>query len=96
MFFDHYIRVVVTSANLVDYDYDGSLDNIIWYQDFPKGVAADNNFKISFLKALNGLTVPVDVLKELDGYDYSLATVIVSLFSFFIFEKGEIVTSQPV
>ncbi|ORY33294.1 phospholipase D/nuclease, partial [Rhizoclosmatium globosum] len=35
LYFDGFVRVVVSSANLVQYDWE-ELENIVWYQDFPR------------------------------------------------------------
>ncbi|KAJ3205448.1 hypothetical protein HDU82_005192 [Entophlyctis luteolus] len=35
LFYDSYLRVVISSANLVKYDWD-TLENVVWMQDFPR------------------------------------------------------------
>ncbi|KAJ3067459.1 hypothetical protein HDU98_009314 [Podochytrium sp. JEL0797] len=74
LFHDMYVRVVVTSANLVDYDWN-DLENVVWMQDFPvRSVASGNrlNGDAATEEASSPLGVAfqsdlIDLLKEMEA-----------------------------
>ncbi|KAI8074463.1 tyrosyl-DNA phosphodiesterase-domain-containing protein [Gongronella butleri] len=80
LFYDESLRVVIGSANLVDYDYN-ELDNVVFIQDFPLLPASAPPSAISDLPAfardiadlLTRMTVPESVKQSLTKYDFSLA-----------------------
>lgn len=78
--FPECLRVVVTSANLVQHDWS-EIGQTIWFQDFPKGTGS-NDFSRS-LKDFTNAMIPgngrfslrTDLGIDLDAYDFSEAKV---------------------
>ncbi|XXQ37425.1 PLD phosphodiesterase domain-containing protein [Plasmodiophora brassicae] len=83
--YDGFLRVVISSGNLVPVDYGGYEKNIVFVQDFPLRPSSSNannafyNDLRSFIVALNA---PSDVVSEFDRYEFAGA-------------KARIVASRP-
>lgn len=81
LFYNDSLRVVISSANLVAYDYN-LIQNIVFLQDFPlrpssanTPVAQQSPFLDEIKRMLTAMTVPAATLCELDLYDYTKAKV---------------------
>ena len=76
MFYEAHVRVVVPSANLVDYDWT-SIENIVFYQDFPllqKGKAQNHSaFLDDLLYLARDMGIPLLYYQDLSNYDFSAA-----------------------
>ncbi|KAJ2781490.1 hypothetical protein GGI15_003206 [Coemansia interrupta] len=79
LFYDNYVRFVASSANLFAIDWT-VLENIVFIQDFPyiqegQKLAAKCDFGVDLVNALKDLSVPEQVIKQLDRVDFSAAKV---------------------
>ncbi|KAI8984565.1 tyrosyl-DNA phosphodiesterase-domain-containing protein [Mycotypha africana] len=78
LFHENSLRVVIGSANLVDYDYE-DLENVIFMQDFPKlnephaSFSSMPEFAREIAELLDQMTVPVSVKEAILHYDFSRA-----------------------
>ncbi|KAJ2397350.1 hypothetical protein GGI05_000685 [Coemansia sp. RSA 2603] len=86
LFYDNYVRFVASSANLFAIDWT-VLENIVFIQDFPfthhgQKPAAKCEFGVDLVHALKDLSVPEQVIEQLDRVDFTKA-------------KAHIVTSIP-
>ncbi|KAJ3119458.1 hypothetical protein HK100_000306 [Physocladia obscura] len=85
LYYDAYVRVVISSANLVDYDWE-SLENVVWFQDFPKTVGSSGSsgvaiagsektvgdvFREDLIKLLKDMEVDEWVYEDLSAFDFS-------------------------
>ncbi|KTW28549.1 hypothetical protein T552_01809 [Pneumocystis carinii B80] len=79
LFYTTYLRVVIPSANLVDYDWGetGIMENSIYIQDFPRRISPFAGFSIDFERDLfhycRTKNYPQHVLEKMKNYDFSLA-----------------------
>lgn len=65
------LRMIISSANLVSYDYE-EIQNIVYIQDFPRcSVSTDSNLLSDLFRILSAMRVPKDCLNELNMFDYS-------------------------
>lgn len=72
---DDLLRLVISSANLVAYDWN-ILENIVYIQDFPKlsnPCTIPGRFQVDLCKVLESLRVPESIIRILGNYDFSLA-----------------------
>ena len=73
----HRCRIVVPTANLVDFDWGvgGYMENTVWLIDLPlkaiSGVNEETPFQKSLKRFLAAQTVPDDVAQKLDLFDFS-------------------------
>ncbi|KAJ1722410.1 hypothetical protein LPJ53_003169 [Coemansia erecta] len=79
LFYDNYMRFVASSANLFAIDWT-VLENIVFIQDFPyiqegQKLAAKCEFGVDLVNALKDLSVPKQVIEQLDRVDFSAAKV---------------------
>ncbi|KAJ2475209.1 hypothetical protein EV174_005358 [Coemansia sp. RSA 2320] len=84
LFYDDYVRFVVSSANLFDVDWT-MLQNIVFMQDLPytpSTVHASTEFGTTLAESLRDLSVPEAVVEQLRHIDFSCV-------------KAHIVTSVP-
>lgn len=87
LFYKTHIRLVIPSANMVDYDWD-RMENIVYYQDFPSlpSWKSHSPASESFLKSLQSvlrlMTLESRVIQRLASYDFDRAI-------------GELVLSKP-
>ncbi|KAJ1956769.1 hypothetical protein GGI12_005220 [Dipsacomyces acuminosporus] len=84
LFYDNYIRFVVSSANLIEIDWT-IMHNIVFIQDVPfdpKKKFRQNEFSKSLVESLYDLNVPRQVVLQLESADFSNV-------------KAHIVTSVP-
>jgi hypothetical protein len=81
LWFQDFVRIVISSANLVHYDWE-DLENNIFVQDFPlKKKSSDvsttePDFKVYFCSFLADMGIPASVIQALGAYDFSKATAI--------------------
>lgn len=79
LFYPKFLRVIISTANLLHMDYHRKTQGI-WYQDFPpkKGNTKQTcDFEVTLVDYLQKLQIPTgEVLK----YDFTSAKVIVSEF----------------
>lgn len=71
LFYDHKIRVIIPSANLIQFDWE-EMENVLYYQDFPRG-NADCEFKSILKESLTNMKVPIVSLNALDEFDFTAA-----------------------
>ncbi|KAJ9609102.1 hypothetical protein H2200_006873 [Cladophialophora chaetospira] len=69
-------RIVVPTANLMDFDWGvgGFMENMVWLIDLPlksATMATETPFQKSLKQFLKAQTVPEDVLRKLDEFDFS-------------------------
>ncbi|KAJ3301825.1 hypothetical protein HDV03_000292 [Kappamyces sp. JEL0829] len=86
MIYDTHVRVVVPSANLIDYDWS-KIENILFYQDFRRlGSQRDQSLQCPFWSELSSLLgimkIPPRLIELLGTFDYSTA-------------RGRLVVSRP-
>ena len=77
LFFEDYMRIVVTSANLTGYDWgeSGTMENIIFVQDYPKAQApTDSDFLAELVYYCQCADYPSEIITKLSGYDFTLAS----------------------
>lgn len=71
-------RVIVPSANLVPFDWGvgGVMENVLYVVDLPvmkespKGQGWETNFERELKKQLQAMSIPDDVLRKLDTFDF--------------------------
>jgi tyrosyl-DNA phosphodiesterase-1 len=74
------VRVVIGSANMVNYDYE-DMENVVFIQDFPllstpqKSVTELPRFARDIVNMLDEMQVPASVKEELMKYDFRKAKV---------------------
>jgi hypothetical protein len=78
---DTFLRLVICSANLVEYDWT-ILENVVFIQDFPKITSEACIFQTELKNVLTCLDLPENLVATLDSYDFSLA-------------RGHLVFSKP-
>ncbi|KAI9143771.1 hypothetical protein BKA69DRAFT_45662 [Paraphysoderma sedebokerense] len=88
LFFDEYVRIVITSANLIAIHWDNGMENVIFVQDFPRHDGPitspiSSQFQLHLIQFLTALTVPSQVMDRLKGFDFSQAQVGLSLTKLF-------------
>ncbi|KAG4304098.1 hypothetical protein PORY_002462 [Pneumocystis oryctolagi] len=77
LFYTTYLRVVIPSANLVDYDWGetGVMENSMYIHDFPRRTSEFTNFSTSFESDLfyycKAKGYPEHILKKMHCYDFS-------------------------
>jgi hypothetical protein len=70
LWFGAYVRIVVTSANLIEADWT-VIDNVVYYQDFRKtSDAVDCPFKSELQQLLSAMGVPDSLVDQLDMFDF--------------------------
>ena len=80
LWYKDYLRVALPSANLMSFDWD-TIENIVWFQDFPKlGHSLENKkreedapFYNDLIQILSDMQVPRQILEALKGYDFGEA-----------------------
>ncbi|KAJ3416848.1 hypothetical protein HDV05_008433 [Chytridiales sp. JEL 0842] len=84
LWFPKFVRVVITSSNLVHYDWE-ILENNLFVQDFPEVGASmkhKNQFETDLVSVLTEMGAPAQVIGRLGNYDFTKA-------------KGHLVMSKP-
>ena len=70
---DEFIRIAIPSANLLDFDWD-TIENSLFYQDFPKSTETYKSTWIDDLKAMLGsMGMNTQELDLFNGFDYRKA-----------------------
>lgn len=71
-----YLRFIITTANMLDFDFDGRVENLLFVQDFKVGSQiANDNFRSGLVTMLKDHSVTDSIIKKLDGIDFSTAKV---------------------
>ncbi|EMR10427.1 hypothetical protein PNEG_01143 [Pneumocystis murina B123] len=79
LFYTTYLRVVIPSANLVDYDWGetGTMENSMYIQDFPRRITVFTGFSTDFERDIFHYckikNYPQHVLEKMKNYDFSLS-----------------------
>ncbi|KAJ3254601.1 hypothetical protein HK103_007086 [Boothiomyces macroporosus] len=81
LYFEDFIRIVIPSANLIEYDW-AVIENIVYIQDFPKSGKQECEFFTELTEMLVAMAFPISVVRTLEDYDFRSAI-------------GKLVTSIP-
>ncbi|CCJ31122.1 unnamed protein product [Pneumocystis jirovecii] len=79
LFYTTYLRVVIPSANLVDYDWGetGVMENSMYIHDFPRRESAFTEFSTNFERDLfhycKAKNYPDHILKKMQCYDFKMS-----------------------
>ncbi|BFZ53492.1 hypothetical protein PYCC9005_000517 [Savitreella phatthalungensis] len=95
LFFDDFLRVVVPSANLRDFDWGetGIMQNVFYVHDFalrtPDTDRKTTDFEVSLKSFCRRLQYPAEIRDALDQYDFSTAAGVQFLATVKGFSQGE-------
>ncbi|KAJ3180017.1 hypothetical protein HDU87_002240 [Geranomyces variabilis] len=72
LFYPSFLRVVITSANLTDYDWE-RLENVLWVQDFilHKDPPQPSRFGEDLVNVLTQMTVPDSIIRAVRNADFA-------------------------
>ncbi|KAG5437350.1 hypothetical protein PCANB_000780 [Pneumocystis canis] len=79
LFYTTYLRVVIPSANLVDYDWGetGVMENSMYIHDFPRRTSVFTGFSTNFEKELfyycKAKNYPEYILQKIQCYDFTMS-----------------------
>ncbi|KAJ3173533.1 hypothetical protein HDU88_002619 [Geranomyces variabilis] len=81
LFYPGFLRVVITSANLTEYDWE-TLENVLWVQDFPlyEDPPKSCSFGEDLINVLREMTVPESIIPAVRKADFAScgATLVLS------------------